>query len=199
VVTNEQLTVDKNHVVSINYRLTNPAGELIDLSRGEPLQYLHGHGNIVPGLERKLTGRAVGDKDTIVVAPVDGYGERSEAGVRKVPRTAFPEGAELVAGMQVMARASDGGVVPLWVKEVNASEVVIDANHPLAGVTLHFEVEVIGIRDATETELEHGHIHAHGSHGGCGEGGECCGGKNHGDQENCAQDGGCCGGHGHGH
>jgi FKBP-type peptidyl-prolyl cis-trans isomerase SlyD len=199
-VTERQLCVADDHVVSIQYRLTDDAGEVIDESGESPLEYLHGKGNIVPGLERALAGKTVGFEETIVVAPEEAYGVRDERGVSAVPRGAFPPDAELEPGMQLVAQAPDGARALLWVREVSDDEVVVDQNHPLAGVALHFDIKLVGIRPATEQELSHQHAHGSGGCGGHGGGhGECCGGKMHDEQDDCAQDGSCCGGHGHGH
>jgi FKBP-type peptidyl-prolyl cis-trans isomerase SlyD len=146
-------------VVSIHYTLKNDDGDVLDSSSGgEPLAYLHGAENIVPGLERQLTGRTTGDKFEAVVQPAEGYGERSEIDPQKVPRDAFPDGADLQEGMQVVAQGPSGKF-PLWVVGVGDDHVMLDPNHPLAGVTLHFEIEVQSVRDATEEEISHGHVH----------------------------------------
>jgi FKBP-type peptidyl-prolyl cis-trans isomerase SlyD len=152
-------------VVSIHYTLRDDDGDVIDSSSGgEPLDYLHGGGNIVPGLEAAMDGKQVGDQFKVSVKPQDGYGELHDDGVKTVPRSAFPKGAELEAGMQFFVRGPDGEPFPVWVKEVHPDRVVIDANHPLAGENLHFEVEVVGIRAATEDEVEHGHPHGPDGH-----------------------------------
>jgi FKBP-type peptidyl-prolyl cis-trans isomerase SlyD len=152
--------------VSIHYTLRDDDGDVIDSSRdGEPLDYLHGHGGIVPGLERAVEGEAVGDAVKVAVAPKDGYGEPSGPGPRSVPRDAFPDDAELEAGMQFFAPGPKGKPpVPVWITEVHADHIHIDTNHPLAGATLHFDVEVVTIRDATKDELAHGHPHGPGGH-----------------------------------
>ena len=150
-------------VVSIHYSLKDDDGDLIDSSEGEPLSYLHGAGNIVPGLERQLAGKVVGDKLHAVVAPADGYGERSGPEPQEVPRDQFPPGADLEEGMQIMARGPTGKPFPLWIVAVGKDSVTVDHNHPLAGMTLHFDVEVTEIRSATKQEREHGH--PHGPHG----------------------------------
>lgn len=153
-------------VVGLRYTLRNDAGETLDRSEDDdPLQYLHGHENIVPGLERALTGKVVGDKLVVVVSPEEGYGTRDAAGERKVPRNAFPEDVELEVGMElVMEDTSTGDEQPFWVKSVGKDVVTIDMNHPLAGVQLHFDVEVLSVRPATAEELDHGHPHGPGGH-----------------------------------
>lgn len=158
-------TVSDGQVISFHYTLRDPEGEVLDSSlESEPLSYLHGAANIVPGLERELTGRAVGDRLEAVVEPADGYGEPAGPGPQKLPRDAFPSNAELEAGMQVFARGEGSEPIPLWIVSVDDDHVVIDINHPLAGVTLHFTVEIVSIRSATEEEIEHGHPHGPGGH-----------------------------------
>jgi FKBP-type peptidyl-prolyl cis-trans isomerase SlyD len=152
-------------VVSIHYTLKDGEGEILDSSEGhDPLLYLHGAGNIVPGLERGLLGRTVGEDLEVIVGPDEGYGDRDPAAIRQVPRDAFPDDVELEAGMQFMAEAPDGDVRPVWIAEVEGDVVTVDFNHPLAGTTLHFAVKVAEIRDATAEETEHGHPHGAGGH-----------------------------------
>jgi len=163
-MTNEAAIAD-GMVVAIHYTLKNPEGDVLDSSSGsDPLSYLHGASNIVPGLEKELTGRRIGDTVSAVVAPADGYGERSGPEPQQVPRSAFPDDAELEEGMQIIAQGPDQQAFPLWIVEVSEEHVVVDHNHPLAGVALHFEVEVTDIRAATDEELEHGHPHGPGAH-----------------------------------
>jgi FKBP-type peptidyl-prolyl cis-trans isomerase SlyD len=157
-------TVADDQVVRIQYTLTVD-GEVVDSSPDdEPFAYLHGHGNIVPGLEQALTGAQVGAKIQVIVAPADGYGLRDPKGVQKAPRSSFPDDAEVVAGMRFAAQGPDQQVVPVWVTEVSADEVTIDFNHPLAGKILGFAVTVIDLRAATGEELKHGHPHGPGGH-----------------------------------
>lgn len=150
--------IEKDKVVSIHYKLTNDAGETLDSSEGrDPLSYLHGRGNIVPGLEKALEGREEGDKFKAEVGPDEGYGHREEARVQKVPRENIQAEA-LEPGTQLEANTPQGPV-PLTVTEVDDQEVTVDANHILAGENLHFDIEVVGVRDAAQEELEHGHAH----------------------------------------
>ena len=152
-------TVAEKKVVSIQYTLKNGEGEVIDASEpGDPLNYLHGAGNIVPGLEDQLAGKNVGDLVDAVVKPEDGYGEPSGPGPQPIPREAF-EGAEPEPGMSVLAEDDDGNQIPLWVLDVNEKEVIVTSDHPLSGVTLHFAVKIEAVRDATAEEIEHGHVH----------------------------------------
>jgi FKBP-type peptidyl-prolyl cis-trans isomerase SlyD len=155
-----------NCVVAIDYTLRNDAGEILDTSAGrDPLIYLHGHGNIIPGLERELLGKVVGASVYARVAPQDGYGLRDPDRIQEVPRTAFPKNMNPEVGMQLMARDPSGNQFPLWITEVKAEAVVVDGNHPLAGETLHFQVEIKEVRAASEEELAHGHVHGPGGHG----------------------------------
>lgn len=151
-------------VVGIDYALHLGDGKVVDASEaGEPLTYLHGGGQIVPGLESALVGLGAGDRKQVVVAPADGYGEHDPAGVQEVPRGAFPADFQPEPGMELTAEGEDGEPVPFVVKELREGSVVIDLNHPLAGKTLHFDVTVREVREATEEERTHGH--AHGPHG----------------------------------
>jgi FKBP-type peptidyl-prolyl cis-trans isomerase SlyD len=157
------MLIGANSVVSIHYRLTNSAGELLDASNeGEPLTYLHGAGNIIPGLERALLGKAVGAEFTVAIAPEEAYGVRHDHLVQEVPRSAFPDPEQLETGMRFSAQ-SDQGVLSVVITAVSPETVTVDANHPLAGETLHFDVRIEEVRPATEEELAHGH--AHGPHG----------------------------------
>ena len=158
-------TATAGKVVTIHYTLKGDDGTVIDTSRGsEPLDYLHGKGGIVPGLERALDGKAVGASVQVTVAPEDGYGKSRGDGGRSVPRDAFPEDVELEAGMQFFAPGPKGRPVPVWVTEVHADHIHISTEHPLAGATLHFDVEIVQIRDATADEMAHGHAHGPDGH-----------------------------------
>lgn len=153
-------------VVGIDYSLHLGDGRVIDASGpGEPLTYLHGEGQIVPGLESALEGLSTGDRKQVVVTPSDGYGDHDPAGVQEVPRKAFPADFGPEVGMQLTAQGEDGEAVPFLVREVRPESVVIDLNHPLAGKTLHFDVTVREVRAATEEEIAHGHAHGPEGHG----------------------------------
>lgn len=155
------MQIADNKVVAFHYTLTNEAGQTIDSShqREEPLTYLHGHGNIIPGLEKALVGKESGDKLTVTVSPEEGYGERQEGMVQEVPTSAF-EGADdnLQAGMQFQAQTEAGPRI-FTITAVEGDQVTVDGNHPLAGETLNFDVEITEVRDATEEEQQHGHVH----------------------------------------
>lgn len=157
------MQIAKDSVVSIDYRLHLGDGKIIDESEpGDPLVYLHGYEEIVPGLEKALEGKKAGESLKVEVAPKDGYGEYDPDGVEEVPREDFPPDMELEAGGIVSATDEDGDDVEFLVKEVRPKTVVIDFNDPMAGKTLHFEVTVREVRAATAEELEHGHAHAPG-------------------------------------
>ena len=153
------MQVSENKVVSIHYTLKNDAGEVIDSSEGrEPLSYLHGAGNIIPGLEKALEGKDVGEHVDVSIAPEEAYGERNDALVQAVPRSAFEGVDEIQPGMQFQAQ-TPAGMQILTVVKVEGDEVVVDGNHPLAGETLHFSVDIADVREATEEEKSHGHVH----------------------------------------
>lgn len=154
------LLISDNLVVSMHYKLSDADGNVLDSSEGaEPLAYLHGAGNIIPGLEKALVGKVEGDALQVKVAPEDGYGEINPELMQTVDKAAF-EGVDTVEpGMQFESQAPDGSVQHIVVKQVEGDEVVIDANHPLAGVELHFDVEIVEVRVAVEEEIAHGHVH----------------------------------------
>jgi len=159
------MQIDQDKVVLIHYTLTNDKGEVIDSSSGgEPLAYLHGQGNIIPGLEKALEGKQAGDKLDVKVAPADGYGERDDQLVQQVPRRAFSGVQNVQPGMQFHAQTSGGNTRVVTVTRVAGDMVTVDGNHPLAGENLSFAVEVTEVRDATEEELSHGHVHGPGGH-----------------------------------
>jgi FKBP-type peptidyl-prolyl cis-trans isomerase SlyD len=154
------LNIEGKCVVSIHYKLTNDNGEEIDSSAGgDPLTYLHGANNIVPGLEAALDGKSTGDAVQVVIKPEDAYGEVNPALVQNVPLSAFEGVAEVKPRMQFQAQGPQGQVQLITVMEVGEAEVPVDANHPLAGQNLHFDVSVEDVREATEEEIAHGHAH----------------------------------------
>jgi FKBP-type peptidyl-prolyl cis-trans isomerase SlyD len=156
--------IARNRVVSIHYTLRDEQGAVIDSSSGRgPLAYLHGKGNIIPGLEQALDGKAAGDRIDVTVPPEQGYGSRDERLVQIVPRTRFAEGTNLSPGMQLRTSGARGPGVVTVVK-VERDFVTVDGNHPLAGRTLHFSVEVAEVRKATHEEISHGHVHGPGGH-----------------------------------
>ncbi|PLW70725.1 FKBP-type peptidyl-prolyl cis-trans isomerase [Pseudohalioglobus lutimaris] len=154
------LLIGNNVVASIHYTLTNNSGEVLDSSEGaEPLAYLHGAGNIIPGLENALVGKATGASLQVTIAPEDAYGEVQPELVQVVPREAFQGVDEIEPGMAFEAQDPQGQARRIIVKSVADDEITIDANHPLAGVELNFDVQVVDVRDASEEEVAHGHVH----------------------------------------
>ena len=159
------MSIKDNSAVSFHYSLTDDEGQQLDSSAGkEPLAYLHGAGNIIPGLENALTGKAVGDSMTVAVSAAEGYGEVQQELIQDVPRTSFQGVEQIEVGMQFEAQTGQGGTVPVTVTAVTDETVTVDGNHPLAGKNLNFDVSIEAVRDATAEELEHGHIHGPGGH-----------------------------------
>ena len=159
-----KLQITANAVVSINYTLTDLKGEVLDTSDGkEPLAYLHGRGHLIPGLEKELEGKETGAKINVTIPPEEAYGIRNEDLVRKVSRSAFKEFQDLKTGMQFHSKTENGFEV-YTITKIEGEEVTIDGNHPLANETLTFDVEVTGVREATEEELSHGHVHGPEGH-----------------------------------
>jgi FKBP-type peptidyl-prolyl cis-trans isomerase SlyD len=154
------LKIADNTVVSIHYTLTDDEGKQIDSSSGkDPLKFLAGAGNIIPGLEKELYGSSVGEKKQVTVEPADGYGEIMPQLIQVLPADAFTGVEEVKVGMEFQAQAADGSTQYVVVKDVGDDGVTIDANHPLAGQTLNFDVSVEEVREATDEEKEHGHVH----------------------------------------
>jgi FKBP-type peptidyl-prolyl cis-trans isomerase SlyD len=158
------MQIAENTVVQIHYTLKNATGDVIDSSQGqEPLAYLHGAGSIVEGLESALAGKTVGDKLDVTVEPERGYGDRRDDLVQAVDRSNFVGVEEIEVGMQFLAQ-TPWGEQPVTVMAVADDSVELDGNHPLAGETLNFSVEVVDVRQASEEELQHGHAHGEGGH-----------------------------------
>jgi FKBP-type peptidyl-prolyl cis-trans isomerase SlyD len=156
------ITADR--VVTIHYTLKDDSGAVLDSSSGgEPLAYIQGHGNLVAGLEKALEGKPDGTTLAVVVPAAEGYGTRDEALIQRVPKRALQGAGDIKKGMQFQARTDDGMRV-FTVMALVGDMVTLDGNHPLADQTLHFDVEVIGVREATREELEHGHVHGAGGH-----------------------------------
>jgi FKBP-type peptidyl-prolyl cis-trans isomerase SlyD len=154
------MQVTQGSVVSFNYKLTDDEGNVLDSNEAcDPLTYLHGYDNIIPGLERALDGVDTGYKSEVVVEPADAYGEVSEEAIFEVGKDQFPEGVPVEPGMQFVGETESGDAY-FVVTEVNESGAVVDANHPLAGKTLHFDVEIVDVRPASAEELELGHPQA---------------------------------------
>jgi FKBP-type peptidyl-prolyl cis-trans isomerase SlyD len=160
----EKLTeVANDLVVTIEYKLTVD-GEMIDSSDGEPLEYLHGHANIIYGLEKEITGMKIGESKKVEVSPEEGYGELDPEAILEVSRSEFPEDVPLEPGIELEITDDEGDMMFATIMEVGEENVLLDTNHPLAGQTLFFEVSVVSLRQATETEVEHGHVHFEHTH-----------------------------------
>jgi FKBP-type peptidyl-prolyl cis-trans isomerase SlyD len=158
------MSITRDQVVSIHYTLRDDAGEVIDRSaEGEPLAYLHGRGQLIPGLERELTGRSAGDRLQVKIAPAEGYGEYDRELVQQVPRRALKGIGDVRVGMQLQAQTPEGPRA-VTITQLSGDMVTLDGNHPLAGKNLNFDVEVAAVRAATEEELTHGHVHGPGGH-----------------------------------
>jgi FKBP-type peptidyl-prolyl cis-trans isomerase SlyD len=159
------MTVENEKVVTVHYHLTNADGQVIESSRGsDPLTYLHGAGTLLASLERALTGLDVGATTTVELAPAEAYGEHDATKMETLPRGAFAQVPNLAVGMHLEGQDANGQTVTVRVVEIREDTVVIDANHPLAGETLTFAIEVLAIREATADELTHGHVHEAGGH-----------------------------------
>jgi FKBP-type peptidyl-prolyl cis-trans isomerase SlyD len=158
------MQIAPNTVAAFHYTLTDDDGQVVDSSAGrEPLTYLHGKGQIVPGLEKQMEGRQAGDTFNADVAPAEGYGEFQPELVQAVPREAFQGVEDIQPGMQFQGHGPQG-VFNVTVTRVEDGQVHIDGNHPLAGKTLHFAIEVTEVREASAEELAHGHVHGPGGH-----------------------------------
>lgn len=158
------MVIEKNKAVYIHYTLKDNDGNTIDSSAGQdPLAYIHGIGTLVPGLEEQLNGKKAGDTFTAIVPPEAGYGTRNEELLRSAPRADFGELGDLEVGLDFYIETPQGPM-PATITEISDDEVSFDLNHPLADTTLNFDIEVVSVRDASEDELSHGHIHGPGGH-----------------------------------
>ena len=156
--------IKKDTVVSIDYTLTDKNGEVMDSSKNsEPLSYIHGIGNLIPGLEKELEGKEPGDSFKVSISPEEGYGVRDEKQVQVLSRDAFEGVESLEVGMQFQVRHDEGNQL-ITIIDIEGDKVTIDGNHPLAGETLNFDITVVSTREATKEELEHGHVHGEGGH-----------------------------------
>lgn len=158
------MNIANNCIASFHYTLTDKEGKVLDSSEGrEPLAYLHGSGNIIPGLEKELEGKQAGDKLTVAVPAAEAYGERNDAMMQQLPANMFSGVDKIEVGMEFHAQ-TEQGVQVVSVAAVDGETVTVDANHPLAGVDLNFDVEITDVRPATEEEVSHGHAHGVGGH-----------------------------------
>jgi FKBP-type peptidyl-prolyl cis-trans isomerase SlyD len=153
------MVIEKDKVVYMHYTLKNDKGEMIDSSiEAEPLAYIHGNGYLIPGLEEELEGKKANDSIEVTIPPEKGYGEYKDDQISVHSKDAFDNADQLQVGMQVHGQTESGSIT-FTVTGLSDTEVTLDANHPLAGETLHFDVSVIEVRDATKEELDHGHVH----------------------------------------
>ncbi len=158
------MEVTADRVVTIHYTLKDDGGAVLDSSAGgEPLAYIQGHGNLVAGLEKALEGQEDGAKLAVDVTPAEGYGIRDEKLIQRVPKRSLQGAGQIKKGMQFQARTEDGMRL-FTVAAIIGDMVTLDGNHPLADQTLHFDVQIVGVREATAEELEHGHVHGAGGH-----------------------------------
>jgi len=157
------MQIQPNSVVTLHYILKDNEGNIIDQSDDGSFLYLHGAMNIIPGLENALTGKSAGDEVSVTVSPEEGYGVKDPERIQEVPKEMFENSDEIAVGSQFHAQSPDGGAIVVTVTEVKDTVVVIDANHALAGIDLNFDVKVIDVRQASEEEMAHGHVH--GPHG----------------------------------
>ena len=154
-------TITKDKVGIFHYTLTNNSGEVLDSSEGkDPMAYLHGHHNIIPGLETHMEGKSAGDTFNAVVLPENGYGEYNDEAFIQVGREQLPPGIQFQKGMQLIAEDEQGNPLPVWMDSYADDIFTFTFNHPLAGVTLTFKVEIVGVRDALPAEIEQGHPQA---------------------------------------
>ena len=158
------MKIEENKVVTIDYTLTDKEGNILDKAENGSFAYLHGAFNIIPGLENALLGKATGDNLEVSVEPVEGYGERNESLSQTVSKEMFDQPGEIEVGRQFHAQSPEGEMLIITVTGVDGDEVTIDGNHPLAGVPLNFDVTVVDVREATNEEIEHGHVHGAGGH-----------------------------------
>jgi FKBP-type peptidyl-prolyl cis-trans isomerase SlyD len=160
------MKIEANKVVSFHYVLNDGGTAPLESSRdrGEPIAFLVGHGGLIPGLEKALIGHEAGERFEVSVAPVEAYGERREDFTQRVPKKYFRDGEQLKPGMTTVLSTREGGQRPVTVQKIGSSVIDVDLNHPLAGKTLVFDVEITEVRDATPEEIEHRHVHGPGAH-----------------------------------
>lgn len=158
------MQISDKMVVTIDYTLKDDNGTVLDSSTEGNFAYLHGANNIIPGLENALTGKSAGDEVDVSVSPAEGYGEHNETMIQAVPRDMFDSEQEIQVGMQFHAQSPEGEMIVVTVTDIEGEDITVDGNHPLAGVNLNFGVKVIDIREASEEEIEHGHVHGPDDH-----------------------------------
>lgn len=176
-------SIQNDCVVEIHYQIKSQTGEVLDTTMGfSPLPYIHGKGNIIPGLERALNGKKLGEEFKGTIPFLEAYGEKRADLIQTVSKDKFKNQEEIQIGHQFRIATADGQSVVVCITDIREDEVVLDANHPLAGLDLHFELKVVSIRQATEEELHHGHLHM---------GAGCCGGGDGGCGRSCSDDDHC--------
>jgi FKBP-type peptidyl-prolyl cis-trans isomerase SlyD len=158
------MNIEDKRVVTLAYTLKDNDDNLIDQSDDGSFCYLHGASNIIPGLESALTGKVSGDEFSISIAPEEAYGVREDEKIQTVPREMFPPDQDIEPGMQFHAQSPDGVPLVVTIAKVEEESIVVDGNHPLAGVQLNFEVRVMDVREATSEEIDHGHVHGPEGH-----------------------------------
>ena len=158
------MQIEPNSIVTLHYTLKSNDGTVIDQSDDGSFLYLHGAMNIIPGLENALAGKSSGDEFSIKVSPEEGYGLKEDDRIQEVPKEMFEGADDIQVGVQFHAQSPDGSAIVVTVTEIKDDVVVIDANHALAGMDLNFEVKVVDVREASEEEIEHGHVHGPGGH-----------------------------------
>ena len=158
------MQIGEQKVVILHYTLTDNDGRVIDKSEDGSFAYLHGASNIIPGLEDALTGKSAGEEMSVSVSPEQAYGVRDESMLQQVPKNMFEDASQIAVGTQFHAQGPNGEMLVVTVMEVEEEHVVVDGNHPLAGVELNFDVKIIDVRDASEEEIEHGHVHGPDGH-----------------------------------
>jgi FKBP-type peptidyl-prolyl cis-trans isomerase SlyD len=157
------MSVKKDIVVEMHYTLKNESGKVIDSSSGkEPMVFIQGHGNIIPGLEVALEGMKVGENRDVTVKPEEAYGIFRKEGIQEIPLEALKGIEDLAVGMELKSQDEQGNAFIVRVQEIKKEVVIINANHPLAGETLHFNINIESVREATKDELSHGHVHSQG-------------------------------------
>ena len=158
------MQIGDQKVVTLHYTLTDNEGRVIDQSEDGSFAYLHGASNIIPGLENALSGKSAGEELSVAVSPEDAYGVRDESMLQQVPKNMFEDTGQIAVGTQFHAQGPNGEMLVVTVMEVQEEHVLVDGNHPLAGVELNFDVKIIDVRDASEEEVEHGHVHGPEGH-----------------------------------
>jgi len=158
------MQIGEQKVVTLHYTLTDNEGRVIDQSEDGSFAYLHGASNIIPGLENALSGKTAGEELSVAVSPEEAYGVRDESMLQQVPKNMFEDTNQIAVGTQFHAQGPNGEMLVVTVMEVQEEHVLVDGNHPLAGVELNFDVKIIDVRDASEEEVEHGHVHGPEGH-----------------------------------